>query len=214
MKSTEHKPGYPVSLAWLSVYLLVLVWSGINPADNMTWLLEVLPAMVALIVLAATFQSHPLTPLVYLLILIQAVVLMIGGHYTYADVPVFEQIAALSGGRNNYDKLAHFIQGFVPAMVAREIILRTRAIPDKYWRTFFIGCFCLALSAFYELIEWWVALISQEAADSFLGTQGYIWDTQSDMFWALIGATIALLTLSAQHDRQLKKLSVPHPAPP
>jgi len=132
---------------------------------------------------------------------------MIGGHYTYADVPLFDTLQELMGSsRNNYDKVGHFAQGFVPAMITREIVLRKNIINGVQWRNFFIVCFALAFSAFYELIEWWVALVSDEAAESFLGTQGYIWDTQSDMWLALLGAIIALLSLSRYHNKQLKHI--------
>jgi len=133
---------------------------------------------------------------------------MVGGHYTYAEVPLFDSIKDIFGfTRNNYDKLGHFAQGFIPALLAREIILRKEIIVGKNWQVFFIISFCLGFSAFYELIEWWVALLSDEAAEAFLGTQGYIWDTQSDMGWALFGAITALLTLSKLHDQQLASLS-------
>ena len=132
---------------------------------------------------------------------------MVGGHYTYAKVPLFDWIAEVfNSDRNNYDKLGHFVQGFVPAIVAREILIRKNVVNGNRWRYFLIVCFCLGFSAFYELIEWWVALLSDEAAESFLGTQGYVWDTQSDMAWALSGAMIALILLSRTHDRQLQNL--------
>jgi putative membrane protein len=132
---------------------------------------------------------------------------MIGGHYTYAEVPLFDWLSEMfSGSRNNYDKLGHVAQGFVPALVAREILLRNQVINGDVWRAFFIICFCLAFSAFYELIEWWVALLSAQGAEAFLGTQGYVWDTQSDLLWALVGAIVALLTLSRWHDSQLVRL--------
>lgn len=197
---------HPLLYPWLGLYLATLIWSGILPADRITWVLEVLPAVLALLLMAATVRRFPLTPLLYLLILLHAIILMIGGHYTYADVPLFEHYAQATGGRNNFDKLGHFAQGFVPALVAREILLRRGVISGRYWRSFFILCFCLALSAFYELIEWWVALLSEQAAESFLGTQGYVWDTQSDMLWALIGASCALVVLARVHDRQLNAL--------
>lgn len=197
---------HPLSLGWIAIFLLVFIWSGINPADRITWVLEVLPAAAGFLILAFTYRNHPLTGLLYLLILIHAVILMVGGHYTYADVPVFEQWAEQSGGRNNYDKVGHFAQGFIPAIIAREILIRCAVVNGRYWRVLFICSFCLGFSAFYELIEWWVALLSEQAADSFLGTQGYVWDTQSDMFWALIGAITALITLSRHHDRQLAQL--------
>lgn len=132
---------------------------------------------------------------------------MIGGHYTYAEVPLFDSLKEIFGfTRNNYDKVGHFAQGFVPALIAREIILRKHIIQGTAWQSFFIIAFCLGLSAFYELIEWWVALLSEEAAEAFLGTQGYVWDTQSDMGWALFGAIASLISLSKLHDRQLHKL--------
>jgi len=195
----------PRQALWVGVFLVVLVWSGIDPHDYPTWLLEVFPALIAGGVLLYTRVSFPLTRLAYELILIHAIILMVGGHYTYAEVPLFDRLSdALDLGRNNYDKLGHFAQGFVPALVAREILIRRHVVPDARWRNFFIVCFCLAFSAFYELIEWWVALLSGEAAESFLGTQGYVWDTQSDMAWALSGAALALLLLGRWHDRQLE----------
>ncbi|ANG64648.1 hypothetical protein A8C75_20655 [Marinobacterium aestuarii] len=195
------------ALLWLLVFGAVLLWSAIAPKDRLTWWLEVMPALAALALLAATRDRFPLTPLCYGLILLHCIILMVGGHYTYAEVPLFDQIAQWSGSsRNNYDKVGHFAQGFVPAIAAREILLRLDVVNGNYWRAFLVVCFCLAFSAFYELIEWWVALLSAEAAESFLGTQGYIWDTQSDMLMALIGAICALGLLSSLHDRQLARL--------
>lgn len=194
-------------LSWLLVFLAVLLWSAWRPHDYPTWWLEVLPALAALVILAVTRKRFPLTPLLYVLILVHAVILMVGGHYTYAEVPVGDWLRELTDGtRNNYDKLGHLAQGFIPAMVARELLLRLHVIARKSWLSFLIICICLAISAFYELIEWWVALLSSEAAESFLGTQGYIWDTQSDMLMALIGAIAALLLLARLHDRQLARL--------
>ena len=190
---------------WLLVFAAVLVWSAINPADYFTWFLEVLPAIIGLLVLLATRKSFPLTPLVYVLILIHCVILMVGGHYTYAEVPLFDWIRDSFGlARNNYDKVGHFAQGFIPAMVAREILIRKKVVLVRSWLAFLVVCFCLAFSAFYELIEWAVALASGESAEAFLGTQGYVWDTQSDMGFALVGAVSALLLLSRLHDRQLR----------
>ncbi len=192
---------------WILVYLGVLVWSGIGPKDFVTWCLEVFPAVAGGVVLWITRERFPLTTLVYALILVHCIVLMIGGHYTYAEVPLGEWFRdTFDGTRNNYDKLGHFAQGFIPAMIARELMIRLEVFSSARWRDFFIVCFCLAFSAFYELIEWWVALLSEEAADAFLGTQGYAWDTQSDMGWALFGAVLALLLLSRLHDRQLRAL--------
>ena len=132
---------------------------------------------------------------------------MIGGHYTYAEVPLFDTLKDIfSFTRNNYDKVGHFVQGFVPALIAREIIIRKNIIQDTTWQSFFIISFCLAFSAFYELIEWWIALLSEEAAEAFLGTQGYTWDTQSDMGWALLGAIMALVLMGRIHDRQISRL--------
>ena len=193
--------------SWAAIFFAVLAWSAISPADYPTWALEVAPAVIGGAVLFVTREKYPLTPLVYVLILVHCVILMVGGHYTYAEVPLFDWIGEQLGHeRNNYDKVGHFAQGFVPALVAREIVIRQRVFNSVYWRNFFIVCFCLAFSAFYELIEWWVALLSEEAADSFLGTQGYVWDTQSDMMWALVGATLALFVLGGVHDRQLARL--------
>ncbi|MCB1757236.1 MAG: DUF2238 domain-containing protein [Gammaproteobacteria bacterium] len=198
----------PFIVVWLSAFFLVLLWSAVNPKDYLTWLLEVAPALIGIVVLFITRDSFPLTPLTYLLILVHAIVLMVGGHYTYAEVPLFDTIADLfDQSRNNYDKVGHFVQGFVPAIIAREILVRKEIVNGDSWRNFLIVCFCLGFSAFYELIEWWVALLSDEAADAFLGTQGYVWDTQSDMALALLGAIVALLTLNRLHDRQLKQLS-------
>jgi putative membrane protein len=191
--------------AWLALFFAVLAWSAWQPHDYPTWWLEVTPALLALAVLIATRTRFPLTPLAYGLILLHAIVLMVGGHYTYAEVPAGDWLRDLVGGeRNNYDKLGHLAQGFVPAIVAREILLRNRVVGRRGWLSFLLVCICLAIAAVYELLEWWVALISEEAAESFLGTQGYIWDTQSDIFLAGVGAVLALLTLGRMHDRQLQ----------
>ena len=193
-------------LAWIAIFLAVLIWSGIGPKDYMTWCLEVAPAVIGGLVLWFTRDRFPLTTLVYVLILIHCVILMVGGHYTYAEVPLGEWVReAFDGTRNNYDKVGHFVQGFIPAMIARELVIRLGVFSSVRWRNFFIVCFCLAFSAFYELIEWWVALLSDEAADAFLGTQGYVWDTQSDMAWALFGTVAALVLLGRLHDRQLRE---------
>ena len=196
------------ALTWIAVFLLVLTWSAIEPADRLTWWMEVIPAILGFGVLLVTRQRFPLTGLVYFLILIHAVILMVGGHYTYAEVPIGDWLRDLTGGeRNNYDKLGHLAQGFVPVMIAREIMIRNKVVAVRGWLTFLLLCIVLALSAFYELIEWWAALLSAEAADAFLGTQGYVWDTQSDMLWALSGAVLALLTLSGWQDRQISSMT-------
>ena len=195
-------------IIWIAIYLSVLIWSGIEPKDQFTWFLEVVPAMIGAIVLALTYQSFKLTKLIYTLILIHCIILMIGGHYTYAEVPLFDYFKEVFGlSRNNYDKVGHFAQGFIPALIAREIILRKNIINGSAWQFFFIVSFCLGFSAFYELIEWWVALATGENAEAFLGTQGYIWDTQSDMGLALAGSITGLLTLSKLHNRQLLQLN-------
>ncbi len=193
---------------WIVLFFGTLVWSAINPKDYTIWLLEVFPAMLGAGVLAATYRSFRLTGLVYGLILLHCIVLMIGGHYTYAEVPLFDSVREWLGfQRNNYDKIGHFLQGFVPVLVAREIFIRKAIVVPGGWLNFLAVCFCLAFSAFYELIEWQVALFSDEAADAFLGTQGYIWDTQSDMGFALVGAVLAIVFLGRVHDRQILKLS-------
>jgi putative membrane protein len=192
------------ALLWISIYTGVLVWSAIHPKDPFTWFLEVVPALLGVVLLAVTRRRFPLTPLLYWLILAHCIVLMVGGHYTYAEVPLFDHL--FGAERNNYDKVGHFFQGFVPAVLAREILLRKRVVNGNGWRNVLVVSVCLAFSAFYELIEWWVALASGEDATAFLGTQGYVWDTQSDMALALLGALCALLFLSRAHDRQLKQL--------
>jgi len=190
---------------WLAIFFITLIWSGVDPKDYLTWVLEVLPAVIGLVILVATRRTFPLTPLTYALILFHCIILMVGGHYTYAEVPLFDWLRDwLDLERNNYDKVGHFVQGFVPAIVAREILVRKKVVSGKGWLAFIIVSICLAISAFYELIEWLVALMSGESAEAFLGTQGYIWDTQSDMMYALIGAIMALLLLSRWHDRQIK----------
>jgi putative membrane protein len=198
--------------AGIVIFISVFIWSGIHPKDYPTWLLETAPAMIAFIAILATRRRFPLTPLAYGLILLHSIILMIGGHYTYAEVPLFDFIReSLHYERNNYDKIGHFAQGFIPAIVAREIIIRNGVVNNRNWLNFFTVTICLAISAFYELIEWWVALFSEEGAEAFLGTQGYIWDTQSDMAFALSGAILALATLSRLHDRHLRALPTPNP---
>ena len=193
---------------WIATYGVVLLWSGIHPKDQVTWVLEVAPALAGGLVLLVTRRTFPLTSLTYGLILAHCIILMVGGHYTYAEVPLFTWLKeVLHMARNNYDKLGHFAQGFVPAIIARELLIRKQVINGAVWRNFFIVCFCLAFSAFYELIEWWVALASGAGAEAFLGTQGYIWDTQSDMAMALLGSIIALLVLHKLHDQQLDTLT-------
>jgi putative membrane protein len=194
--------------AWLLVFAVVFIWSGIEPKDYFTWVLEVAPAVIGLVVLVITFNSFRLTTLVYSLILAHCVLLMVGAHYTYAEVPLFEQLKPIFGfERNNYDKLAHFVQGFVPAIIAREVLIRKQVVDSAAWRNFFIVNFCLAFSAFYEVIEWLVAILAGRSSEAFLGTQGFVWDTQTDMALALMGSIISLLFLSRLHDAQLRKLT-------
>ena len=196
-------------LSVLAALLLgILVYSGLAPYDRMTWALEVFPAAVALVIMVSTYRRFPLTTLLYACIFVHCLVLILGGVYTYARVPLGFQIADLLHlTRNPYDKIGHFFQGFVPALVAREILIRGAFINGRKMLNFLIACIVLAISAFYELIEWWVALLAGQGADEFLGTQGYVWDTQSDMLLALIGAIVALLFFSSWHDRQLARLN-------
>lgn len=196
-----------MKMIWLSIYFLVLIWSGVNPKEYLTWILEVLPALLGLLALVLTYNKFRLTKLTYFLILVHCIILMVGGHYTYAEVPVFNWIKDYFGHeRNNYDKLGHLAQGFIPAIIAREILIKKAVIAKTKWLNFIVVSICLAFSAFYEFIEWWVALFSGESADAFLGTQGYVWDTQSDMAMALLGALLSLLMLSKLHDRQLRRV--------
>lgn len=198
----------PLHIVLLGLSTLVLLWSGIQPKDQLTWSLEVAPALIALLVMAWTYHRFRLTDLLYVLIAVHAVVLMVGGHYTYAEVPLGDWLRDLLGHeRNHYDRIGHFLQGFVPALVAREIFLRLGVFARPRWVFFVVCCVALAISAFYELIEWWVALVSEEAAESFLGTQGDNWDTQWDMFIALGGAVVAQLTLAGVQDRQIAALA-------
>ena len=195
------------SYLWLSIFFGVLLWSGIEPKDRLTWVLEAGPAIIGLLGMAQSRRLFPLTPLLYFWILLHCIVLMVGAKYTYAEVPLFDSISKIFGWeRNNYDKVGHFMQGFVPALLAREILLRKKLVNANGWRNFIILSICLAFSAFYELIEWWAALLIGEDADAFLGTQGYVWDTQSDMAWALLGASVCLIALKKSHDRQIKPL--------
>lgn len=189
---------------WVSIFLIVLIWSGEYPKDQFTWFLEVAPALIGGVILAISYDKFRLTPLLYILILVHCIVLMIGGHYTYADVPFFDGL--FGADRNNYDKVGHFFQGFVPALIVREILVRKEVVSGRAWLNLFIVSISLAFSAFYELIEWWVALSTGEDAEAFLGTQGYVWDTQSDMALALIGAVTSIFILSKFHDVQLSKI--------
>jgi putative membrane protein len=193
------------SIVWGIVFLAVLLWSAYQPFDSTIWVLEVAPAIIGAAVLLFTRGRFPLTTLTYVLILIHCIILMVGGHYTYAEVPLGDWVRdVFDQSRNNYDKLGHLAQGFVPALIAREIVVRLNVFNFVGWRNFFIVCFCLAVAAFYELIEWWTALLADESAEAFLSMQGYIWDTQADMWTALIGAVLGLLLLGSWQDRQLR----------
>jgi putative membrane protein len=190
------------------VTAILLVVSGIGPKDRYTWFLEVAPILVAVPILVLTARRFPLTPLAYRLIALHAVVLMVGGHYTYAEVPFGFWVRDLFGfARNHYDRLGHFVQGFVPAILVREVLRRKTPLPPGGWLFFLTTCVCLAISAGYEFVEWGTALLSGEAAMAFLGTQGDVWDTQWDMFLALLGSLTAQLLLSRMHERELARLS-------
>ena len=194
----------PLHLALAAITLAVLAWSGIAPYDRATWLMEVAPVLIVWPLLAATYRSYRLTDLLYVLICVHAIILMVGGAYTYARVPLgFELQHWLGTARNPYDKIGHFAQGLVPALAAREILLRGRYLARGKMLAFVVLCIVLAISATYELIEWGAAVAMGQGADEFLGTQGDPWDTQSDMLMALIGGATALLTLTRLHDRQL-----------
>ncbi len=196
----------------LAAVLAVLALSGVNPvADRLTWFLETAPVMIGVPLLAATRLSFPLTPLLYRLLALHAVILILGGYYTYAEVPLFNWLRdAFELGRNHYDRVAHFAQGFIPAILAREILRRKTPLQPDGWLLLIVTSICLAFSALYELIEWWSALLLGQGADAFLGTQGDVWDTQWDMFLALVGALTAQLVLARPHERQLRPLMEAH----
>jgi putative membrane protein len=184
----------------------VIVWSGIGPKDRMTWWLEVAPALIGLVVLFYTRRTFRFTPLLQWLIALHMILLAVGAHYTYAEVPLGTWLGeVLHLGRNHYDRLGHFAQGFVPALIAREIIIRRRIVPSHGWTAFFAVCVAMAISAVYELLEWIAAAVYGQNADAFLGGQGDVWDTQKDMACALVGAACAVLLFSRWHDRQLNQ---------
>lgn len=193
----------------LAIALLALAVSGVNPHDRLTWFLEVFPVLIGIPVLAVSYRRFPLTTLLYRLLLFHALILIVGAHYTYAQVPVgfwFQDLFDLD--RNHYDRLGHFMQGFVPAILAREVLLRTSPLTAGKWLFFLVICVCLAFSAFYELIEWWAAVLGGDSANEFLGTQGDVWDTQWDMGLALMGAITALLLLRPRHDLELRRMDL------
>lgn len=190
------------------IFLSVLIWSAIRPKDYFTWILEVTPGIIGFIVLVFTYKKFRFTDFTCTLILIHCLVLFVGGHYTYAEVPLFNWIKDLMHDtRNNYDKVGHFAQGFVPTMIARELLVRLKVVNGKKWLSFFVVCIALSISVIYEFIEWWTALLTGESAEAFLGTQGYVWDTQSDMLWALIGSIAALALFSKYQDEKINKIS-------
>lgn len=197
----------PLHIGLLLIFLVTLLWSVINPKDLFTWFLEVLPALIGLAFILTTYNRFRLTNLVYVLILIHAIILVIGGHYTYAEMPFFNWLRdTFQLERNYYDRLGHFAQGFVPALISREILLRKSALKSGKLLSFLVISICLAISASYELIEWGVATATGSAADAFLGTQGDVWDTQWDMFLALCGAVISLLILQKHHDSAVNEI--------
>lgn len=194
-------------LILLGIGTLALMVSGVHPYDRLTWVLEVSPIFIGVPILWLTYRRFRLTPLAYRLIFLHTLILMLGAHYTYAQVPLGFWVQDLFDlGRNHYDRLGHLAQGFIPAILAREILLRRSPLVAGGWLFFLVACVCLAFSACYEFLEWWTAVIGGGAADAFLGTQGDVWDTQWDMFLALIGALTAQLTLGRLHDRQLQEL--------
>jgi putative membrane protein len=194
-----------------ALLLLILVFSAMHASDRATWLMEVVPVIISLPILVVTYRRFPLTTLLYGLIFCHALILILGGTYTYARVPLgFWLQDAFSLSRNPYDKIGHFAQGFVPALVAREILVRHGHVSGRKMSAFLAVCVAMAISAWYELIEWWAALALGQGADEFLGTQGDPWDTQSDMFLAFIGAALAMLLLSRLHDRQIATVEASH----
>jgi putative membrane protein len=188
-------------------FTVVFVWSAIAPRDRLTWLMEVTPVVIGIVLVFATHRRFEFSRVAYAAMWAHALILMVGGHYTYAEVPLFNWLRdAYDLGRNHYDRVGHFAQGFFPAIIVREILLRTSPLKRGGWLFFIVLCVCLAISAFYELIEWWSALIWGGAAEAFLATQGDVWDTQWDMFLALCGAVVSLVVLRRVHDRSLAVL--------
>jgi putative membrane protein len=193
----------------LVILSLVFAWSAIGPHDRFTWWLEILPVLIALPLLILTYSRFPFTHLAYSLILVHAIILLVGGHYTYAEVPAFNWLRdSFELSRNYYDRVGHFAQGFVPAIIAREILLKQSPLKQGRWLLFIVSCICLSISVCYEFIEWWVAIASGTDAEAFLGTQGDVWDTQWDMFIALLGAVSAQVLLSKLHDKQISEIQV------
>ncbi len=202
MSASDRFPG-----ALLALWALALFVSGFAPYDRLTWFLEVAPVLIAVPLLTATRRSFPLTPLLYGLIFVHGLILFVGGHYTYALVPLGIWLQdSFDLARNHYDRLGHFAQGFIPAILAREILLRKTALRPGKMLFYLVVSICLAFSAFYELVEWWAAVLLEQDANQFLGTQGDVWDSQWDMFMAMIGAIVAVASLARVHDRQIGRL--------
>lgn len=192
---------------YLAVFVSVALWSAINAYGTTLWILESLPCLIGIAILAFTYKRFQFTDITYFFILIHFIILFVGAHYTYARVPAFDWLSEAFGWtRNNYDKLAHFAQGFIPAMIAREILIRLDVLKKRSWLPFIVVSICLAISAFYELFEWWAAVVIKQSAEDFLGMQGYEWDTQSDMLCAMTGAITMLILLSKTQDRQIAEI--------
>lgn len=199
----EHR----LLIVFLLLFSTVLIWSAIHPSDRFTWWLEVIPALIGVLILLFTYRFFTFTTLVYFLVLIHSSILFIGGHYTYAEMPLFNWFKDIWGlDRNYYDRLGHFAQGFIPAIIIRELLIRTSPLKNSKWLPITVVSMCLAISAVYELVEFFVAVLTGEAAEAFLGTQGDVWDTQWDMLLALIGSIISYITLSKTHSQQLMKM--------
>jgi putative membrane protein len=210
MQSQRYSQSYFFSIL-LVILSLVFAWSAIAPHDRFTWWLEILPVLIALLLLILTYPRFQFTRLAYSLILVHATILLVGGHYTYAEVPAFNWLRdSFELSRNYYDRVGHFAQGFIPAIIAREILLRQSPLKHGRWLFFIVSCICLSVSVCYEFIEWWVAIASGTDAEAFLGTQGDVWDTQWDMFLALLGALISQVLLSKIHDKQISQMQVRH----
>lgn len=193
---------------FLAIFFAVAIWSGIGAYEAGLWFLEAGMCIVGVAILALTFKRFKFTNMTYFFILIHLIILFVGAHYSYARVPLFDWIKEVfDQSRNNYDKVGHFAQGFIPAMIARELIVRLEVVRKKGWIPFFVVCICMAISAFYEFIEWWVAVLSGDGAEDFLGMQGYEWDTQSDMFFAMLGAICMLVFFSKLQNKQIERIT-------
>ncbi|MDD2491011.1 MAG: DUF2238 domain-containing protein [Bacteroidales bacterium] len=194
----------------LIIFFIVLIWSAINPYDYFTWFAEVIPGIIILLIFGLTYKKHRFTDFTYYILFAHCLLLFVGGHYTYAKVPLFTTLGELlDTGRNSYDKIGHLFQGFTPVLVVREFLIRKRILKDGIWNSIFAISVALAFSAFYEIIEWFAAISTSTGAEDFLGTQGYEWDTQADMFWALIGGLAMLLIFRKYHNRLINRVDVP-----